>query len=503
MQLTDYYKKKFEESLNTTKEAGFIERVAHPMVYANGLPGAKTWEVVYFETGHLGFITSLSADYTEIMLFSNETIPVGTQVVRSDAILEVPVGDALLGTAIDALCRPLNSNAMLPSFTETRLIDVPPLGLDKREKVKDPLETGISMIDFLVPLGKGQRELIIGDRNIGKTTFVMQTMLSQARKGTICIYAAIGKKQQSIKQLQEFVTKHDVADKTIIIGAGASDPIGYIYIAPYTAMTLAEYFRDKGLDTVVILDDLTTHAKYYREISLISRKFPGRDSYPGDVFFAHARLLERAGNFNISENKCASISCLPVAETVGGDISGYIQTNLMSITDGHIFFDLDMYKIGKRPAINHFLSVTRVGRQTQSNVRWGINRELSSFLLLHDKTQRFIHFGAELNEGIKATLVMGKNISFFFDQSLEEILDITVQIIAFTLIWVGILKEEDEGKIKYYITTAQRLYMTDPAFKERLDTLVNSCTDFNQLLGKVSAEHKDLLSYMDAPHESK
>jgi F0F1-type ATP synthase alpha subunit len=262
-------------------------------------------------------------------------------------------------------------------------------------------------------------------------------------------------------------------------------------------MTIAEYFRDQGRDVLIVLDDLTTHAKFYREIALISKKFPGRDSYPGDVFYAHARLLERAGNYKLPDGKVGSITGLPVCETIGGDISGYIQTNLMSITDGHIYFDQDLYRSGKRPAINYFLSVTRVGRQTQTKVRWGINRELSSFMVLHSKTERFIHFGAEINEGIKSTLEMGKNINFFFDQSLEEILSINVQVILFTLIWTGILKEESEGKIKFYITQSQKLYDKDPSFKSMIDEIINASADFNQLLGKVSAKYKDILHILD------
>ncbi len=501
MHLTDLYKKKFEESLDRTKEIGFIEKVSHPIVYANGLPGAKTWEVVYFNSGHMGFVTALTADYAEIMLFSNDTLPVGTQVARTDEILEVPVGEGLLGQTIDSLGRALTDGAILPIFTEKRRIDVTPLGLDHREKVKDPLETGVPLVDFLVPLGKGQRELIIGDRNIGKTTFVMQTMLSQARKGVICIYAAIGKKRQAIREVQDFMTKNGVGDKIIIIGSGSADPVAHIYVCPRTAMTIAEYFRDKGTDTLVILDDLTTHAKYYREISLISKKFPGRDSYPGDIFYAHAKLLERAGNYKLKDGRTASITCLPIAETVGGDISGYIQTNLMSITDGHVFFDLDMYKVGKRPAINHFLSVTRVGRQTQSGVRWGVSRELASFLLLHNKTERFIHFGSELNEGIKTTLTMGKNVGYFLDQSMEDILDLNVQLVAFTLIWVGHVKEDTPGTIRNFVKSTQRLYTKDTSFRSKIDSLVQSSNDFNQLLNKVGAESTLLLNSIHNSNE--
>lgn len=497
MSLQNTYKQSFIECLENNKEVGFVEKVVHPIVYAKGLPEARVWEVVYFENGLLGVVTALVENYVEILVFTNDSIPTGTKVSRSEELLRVPVGDNLLGQILNPLGEPIQEGLVIPNITEKRTIDNPPLGVDRRERVTEPLETGVSMVDFLIPLGKGQRELVIGDRNIGKTAFVLQSILSQINRGSICIYAAIGKKKHSIKTVEEFFNRHKARDRAVIVASSASDPVGFIYITPYAAMTIAEYFRDKGKDVLLILDDLTDHAKYYRELSLLSRKFPGRDAYPGDVFYTHARLLERGGNFKIGNNKTASITCLVVAETVEGDMSGYIQTNLMSITDGHIFFDQDLYKRGKRPAINHFLSVTRVGRQTQSSVRWGINRELSSFLILHNKTERFIHFGAEINEGIRSTLAMGERMNFFFDQSVEEILDVNVQILVFGLIWTGVLGDVSEGKVKFYMTESQKLYQSDPKFKEKTDKIINTCNDFNQFLGKISAQHKEVIGYLE------
>lgn len=497
MSLENIYKQKFEKCLEVNKEVGFVEKIIPPIVYVRGLPEAKVWEVVYFEEGYMGVIKSLESDLVEVLVFTDRGISVGEKVSRSGDILQVPVGDTLLGQIVNPLCIPLQENMLIPNLLEKRVIDVAPPGVDRRERVSEPLETGVSMVDFLIPLGKGQRELVIGDRNIGKTTFVLQAILSQVRKGCICIYAAIGKKKHSIKSVETFFNKYNARDKAVIVASSSSDPIGFIYITPYTAMTIAEYFRDRGQDVLLILDDLTDHAKYYREMSLLSRKFPGREAYPGDVFYTHAKLLERAGNFKIGNNKSASITCLIVAETVEGDMSGYISTNLMSITDGHIFFDQDLYKRGKRPAINHFLSVTRVGRQTQSTVRWGINRELSSFLILHNKTERFIHFGAEINEGIRSTLQMGEKVNFFFDQSMEEILELNIQILIFGLIWVGLLGDSSEGKIKYYVNQSQKLYGTDAKFKGMVDSIVSESSDFNQFLGKISAQHKNVIDYLE------
>lgn len=494
---------KFKDSLEKTRETGFVEKVAPPIVYVSGLPHARHWEIIFFESGCLGVVMSLTSDFAEIMVLSNESLPIGTQASRSGELFKISVGNGLMGHTLGPLGEPLYDNTRLLDVNELRDVDTVPLGIESREKVKDPLVTGVSVVDFLIPLGKGQRELIIGDRNIGKTTLVMQTMLSQARKGTICIYAGIGKRKDSVKIVEQFFERYGIQDDTIIVSSFASDPIGYIFLTPFTAMTIAEYFRDQGRDVLLVLDDLTLHAKYYRELSLLAKKFPGRDSYPGDIFYSHARLLERAGSFKLPSGKIGTITCLPICETIEGDMSGYIQTNLMSITDGHIFFDLELFKEGKRPAINYSLSVTRVGRQTQSSVRWGINRELSSFLILNSKTERFIHFGAEVNEGIKSTLEMGERINFFFDQSMEEILDINVQIVIFSLIWTGILKEESQGKIKYYMHQSQKLYETDSKFKDTVDKLIDSCESFNDLLGKISSKYKTLFDYIERSEDEK
>lgn len=498
MPLTDIYKEKFNTCLEKIKETGFVDEVRHPVAYVTGLPKAKLSEVVFFESGCMGVVTSLLEDYVEVMVFTGTPVSVGEQVSRSDEILHIPVGEGLLGSVIDSLGNSLYENKVITGIAEKRSVDVTPPAINLRERVTLPLETGVALVDFLIPLGKGQRELIIGDRNTGKTTFAIQAILSQAKQGVVCVYAGIGKKKHSIKKVEELLDTHGLKDKVVIVGSASSDPIGYIYLTPYTAMTIAEYFRDKGKDVLLILDDLSTHAKFYRELSLISKKFPGRDSYPGDVFYAHSRLLERAGNFKVGDgSKVASITCLPIAEAIEGDITGYIPTNLMSITDGHIFFDTAVYKAGKRPAINYFLSVTRVGRQTQSRVRWGVNRELSSFFYLHSKTERFIHFGAELNEGIKSTLEMGKKLDQFFDQTTEEIYSIDVQILLFTLIWSGVLKEETIGKIRFYRSQAQKLYDKNPVFRDKIKKLILSCDDFNALLGKISAQHKELIDYME------
>lgn len=493
---------KYNYFLNKSQEIGIVKELLYPIVLIEGLPGVSISELVYFENDTIGFVTSLSEKYVEVLLFDSKSVTVGSKVVRTGEPLSIPVGEMFLGKTIDSLGRPLSSETLILDASEKRLVDIPSSGISSRVKITEPFETGVTTVDLMVPLGKGQRELVIGDRKIGKSAFLLQTMLRQAKSGTIVIYASIGKTRVSVKQLEEFVAEFGISDKVILIASSASESLGTLYLTPYSAMTMAEYFRDKGQDTLVILDDLSSHAKYYREVSLIAKKFPGREAYPGDIFYSHARLLERAGLFN-TPNKATAITCLPVAETVEGDISGYIQTNLMSITDGHLFFDSDLFKQGRKPALNHFLSVTRVGRQTQSKLRWGVNRELTSFFTLLNKTQNFVHFGAELNEGIKSTLDMGNRLISFFNQPIKEIIPIKVQIFFYCLIWIGLFNKEENDKINSIYVKVSNLYGSNSEFTNLIDSLVNEKEEFNVLLGKVSSQSAALYAQVMKLYESK
>jgi len=483
-------KEQFGVNIRELAEVGYVRKIVHPVVYVEGLPGATANEIIYFESGELGVVTSLTEEFVEICVYGRDTVSFGERAARSGKTLGVNVGAGLLGNVIDPLGVSLYDNVVINNLDEFRQIDRAPLGISSRKRVEEPLETGVTIVDLLIPLGKGQRELVIGDRNTGKTEFVMQMLLNQVRKGAICIYAGIGRKMHSIKQVEEYFRENNILDRSVIVATSSSDPIGLINVTPYTAMTVAEYFRDKGNDVVLVLDDLTTHAKYYRELSLISKCFPGRDAYPGDVFHAHAKLLERAGNFILKNGKSSSITCFPIAETVGGDITGYIQTNLMSMTDGHIFFDLDLYKSGQYPSINYFYSVTRVGRQTQTHVRWGVNRELASFLLLQKKTERFVHFGSEVNEGIRSTMQMHEYIMGFLTQNSSEVYALNVQLLTFCLIWTSSLTTN----INAYVSNLQKNYEEDAAVREKIDEAVASCESFNQLLRKVGAENRIFIS---------
>ncbi len=491
-----YSTNNFQNLLSDVGEVGYVEIVNGPMVYASGLPNAKPREVVLLESGDIGEVVSLSRDLVEILMLSKSPVSIGTRVARTGDTLKVPVGDHMLGTSINPLGMSIYEEKPLRPSEEHRLIDTTSTDISIREKITEPLETGVGIVDMMVPLGMGQRELVIGDRKTGKTEFIQQVMLSQAKRGNVCIYAGIGKLKIDIKKVEDFIYSNKIESKCVVMASCNSDSLGMIYITPYAAMTLAEYFRDLGHNVILILDDLSTHAKFYREIALTSRRLPGRSSYPGDIFYTHSRLLERAGNFKTLKGP-KSITCFPVAETIEGDISGYIQTNLMSITDGHIFFDKELFGQGRRPAINTFLSVTRVGRQTQSTLRWGVNRELTSFLTLLEKTQSFVHFGAELNAGIKATLDMGEKVYSFFDQPQGKVIPIDVQIVLFSLIWVGSIKSESNEKLKFIIRKSLQLYEKNDEFKRFVSDLYQSTLDFNAYLGKVTQNQSKLLSYIE------
>ena len=477
----------YKKELDKTGEIGYVTQVIDTLAYANGIPGAKPDEIVIFEGGEMGQVLSLLRNEVEILSFSKNPIKVGTSLTRTGASLKIPVGDELLGTVVDPFGKPLEEKK---SFKQPKMhigVNTDPKGIIGRKTIKQYLETGTSMVDLMIPLGKGQRELIIGDRKTGKTNFLLHTIYTQAELGTVCIYACIGKKKMDIKKAEEFFIKNNIMDKVIIIASTSTDPAGEIYITPYSALAVGEYFRDNGKDVLIVLDDMSTHAKFYREISLLGKRFPGRNSYPGDIFYVHARLIERAGNF-ITPKGEGSITCFPVVETNQGDLSGYIQTNLMSMTDGHLFFDSNLFYQGRRPAVNPFLSVTRVGRQTQSEIKRSINRELTTFLTLYERVQNFVHFGSELNDSAKVTLDMGNKIIKLFDQPSGQLIPSNVQVFVFTILWGSLLPTETMDKLIERRQKITEKYNQDLKFKKNLDDFVDSSQTLNDLLGKIKKD---------------
>jgi F-type H+/Na+-transporting ATPase subunit alpha len=478
--------KDFEKHLTKSEEIGFVEEVLYSIAYVSGLPGAMSDEIVIFENGGFGEVIAVKTDLLEILVFTEtESIRVGSKATRTGKVFEIPVGKELLGRTIDPLCKPLDGKPLGP-LKDLQKLDIAAPGIDSRSRIKKSLNTGEALVDTLIPIGKGQRELIIGDRKTGKTNFLIKSIISQAKEGTICIYAGIGRKIFDVKKVEETLRKEGVLKDTIIVVSNSQDPSGLIYLAPYSAMAIAEYFKDQGRDVLLILDDLTSHAKFCREIALLGKRFPGRNSYPADIFHTHSRLLERAGNFSINGND-ASITCFPVAETTQGDLSGYIQTNLMSMTDGHLFFDSDLFVAGRRPAVNPFLSVTRVGHQTQSQVRRSIAREIISFLTLFEKMQRFTHFGAETTDTVKNIIETGTRLNRFFNHSSQFTLSPNVQTFLLTLLWKGMWNDKDLLEMEKDIEKMSHQYLNHATFRKNVDEVIDKASTFNDLLGLVEA----------------
>jgi len=319
--------------------------------------------------------------------------------------------------------------------------------IKERKRIEKPLETGVMMVDLLVPIGYGQRELVIGDAKTGKTTFLLQAMVSQVKRGAIPIYVAIAKKDTALKWVEDYLKSQKVLEKSVLVHTTPDDPSSLIYLAPFSGMAIAEYFRDKGKNVLIIFDDLTYHAKIYRQISLLLERTPGRDCYPGDIFHLHASLLERAGNIE-KEGREVSITALPVAETLENDLSGYIQTNLMGITDGHIFFDIVEFRKGKRPAINVFLSVTRVGNQTKTKIEREIAKWTRKILVDCQRLAGFIKLGTELSLESQKIIETGKRLEIIFNQSEEIIIPRETQIILMGLLISGFWEEKPIKKMK-------------------------------------------------------
>ena len=489
----------FEEFLNKSGEIGYVKRISSSIVFCDGLPGVKLSEVVVFENGEIGQVFSTSRKFVEIIIFSKGYIKVGTKVARTGQTLKIAIGDHLFSNVV--------SPPDLITFEEgdenhMRTIEKDPPGIDKRKNISKSLETGVTLVDLMIPLGMGQRELVIGDRKTNKTQFISQSILTQARKGTICVYAAIGKKRTDVILFKNFIKEQKIDSKVITVASYPDDPAGLIYLTPYIAMTIAEYYRDTGNDVFVALDDLTAHAKYYREISLLAGRFPGRNSYPGDIFYLHSRLLERAGNFIFADSKGnskeASITCMPVAEMVMGDFSGYIQTNLMAMTDGHLYFDRDYFNQGKRPPINPFLSVTRVGRQAQSTILRELSRKLTSFMVSYDKMKEFMHFGAELSEESQKMLFLGDKISLIFEQSFNSSRPYMLSALMFSVVWAGYWQEKDINGLRIELRKLTKLYLTNGQFQKQTDELIQNAPSLSYLIESLKSSQSNILQLLEA-----
>ncbi|MBI1833207.1 MAG: hypothetical protein HYR90_00050 [Candidatus Andersenbacteria bacterium] len=462
---------RFKEYLEKTKEYGTVEQVRFPLIFASGLPEATTDEIVIFEDGQIGYVSDLQPDVVHIALLSGEPIQPGTRLTRTGQRLHIPVGKGQRGQILNPLGEPLLPGIKIQGETEQRLIDIHPLPIEKRKPIKRQFVTGTSVVDLLVPLAAGQREAVIGDLKTGKTSFVLAAAKAHANRG-IVVFAAIGRPLSEIRRIADFVNEETNTKNVIVVASSAEDIPSLIILTPYAAMTVAEYWRDAGEDVLLILHDLSTHARYYREVALLSGRFPGRESYPGDIFHAHARLLERGGNFIHPEKKEASITCLVVGETVQNSVSGYIVSNLISITDGHLHFDSVRFAAGQRPAVDVAASVTRVGLKVQLPAAKQLNIELMAFLAKYRDAQQFTKFGSEMTEEVKTILATGKRLMQFFSQPAFLTVPLPVQLVLTTMIWRGWLNEQPEDTPAHWRDHLVQQYSSDPEAKRLFDDMV-------------------------------
>lgn len=486
--------KAFNEYLQEFQEYGEVREVYHPVVLIGGLPRVRPREMVLFEDGTQGMVLSLGESTVEVLIFSQKPVSVGMRTVRTGRPLAIPIGQYLVGQVIDPLGKPQFEIKGDIHPEEERDVDIPPPSIVNRQQIRHPQFTGVGVVDLLLPLGKGQRELVVGDRKTGKTAFLLTAMKSHALEGGMVIYVAIGKKAIELDQLQKFILAEGMLNRMVIISTTAHDSASMIYVAPFSGMTLAEYFKDRGEDVLVVMDDLSTHAKFYREISLLARRFPGRDSYPGDIFFTHARLLERAGNFKHESMHEVAITCLPVAETIENDLTDYIVSNLIGITDGHLLFDSTEYIKGRRPAINANYSVTRVGKQTQTILHQQANQHVMTFIAQYVRSQNFSHFGAELTDAIKKVISKGDQLYAFFTQAPATVVQIEVQLVMVAMIWVDVFNQMPLTQVSLFRQRLSDLYRQDKKVEGLINELV-AAKSWEELLENVQKRKNQLLLF--------
>ena len=397
-------------SLNVdVNETGKVISVADGVANVYGLKNVMAGEMVEFENGEKGMALNLEESSVGIVILGKtDGIKEGSSVKRLAKLLRVPVGDALIGRVVNSLGEPIDAKGPIEA-SETRFVEEKAKGIMARKSVHEPLQTGIKAIDALVPIGRGQRELIIGDRQTGKTTVAIDTIINQKGQDVICIYVAIGQKQSTVAQVVKKLEEYGAMEYTIVVNAGASDAAALQYLAPYACVTMGEYFRDNSRHALIIYDDLSKHAVAYREMSLILRRPPGREAYPGDVFYLHSRLLERASKLN-DKLGAGSLTALPIIETQAGDVSAYIPTNVISITDGQIFLESDLFNSGIRPAINVGLSVSRVGGAAQIKATKQVSGTLRLDLAQYRELQAFAQFASDLDESSRKQLERGQRM---------------------------------------------------------------------------------------------
>ena len=432
-----------------SRETGEVIWVGDGIATVYGIDHAMYGEIVAFENGVKGMVQDVRQNEIGIILFGRDTgIKEGTKVVRTKKKAGIPVGDAFVGRVINALGEPIDGNGDVKE-DDYRPIEQEAPGIIDRQSVDTPMETGILSIDSMFPIGRGQRELIIGDRQTGKTSIATDTIINQRGKDVICIYVAIGQKASTVAKIVNTLKKHDAMDYSIVVSSTASDPASLQYIAPYAGTAMAEYFMHKGKDVLIVYDDLSKHAVAYRAISLLLERSPGREAYPGDVFYLHSRLLERSSHLS-DKLGGGSITALPIIETQAGDVSAYIPTNVISITDGQIFLESNLFNAGMRPAVNVGLSVSRVGGAAQTKAMKKASGSIRIDLAQYREMEVFTQFASDLDDATKAQLQHGKALMELLKQPLSHPLSMHEQVLTLCMATDGVFDKIPTRQVKQY-----------------------------------------------------
>jgi F-type H+/Na+-transporting ATPase subunit alpha len=423
----------YDQNLQVSN-VGTVLQVGDGIARIYGLDNVMSGELLDFEDGTIGIALNLEEDNVgAVLMGEGREIQEGSSVTATGRIAEVPVGDAMVGRVVDALGRPIDGKGDV-NTTETRLIESPAPGIIERKSVYEPMQTGITAIDAMIPIGRGQRELIIGDRQTGKTSIAIDTIINQKEEDVICVYVAVGQKASTVAQVVQVLRERGAMEYTIVVAANASDPATLQYLAPYSGAALAEYFMYKGKATLIIYDDLSKQAQAYRQMSLLLRRPPGREAYPGDVFYLHSRLLERAAKLSPALGE-GSMTALPIIETQAGDVSAYIPTNVISITDGQIFLSSNLFNSGQRPAVNPGISVSRVGSAAQTKAMKKVAGKVKLELAQFDELEAFAQFASDLDEATRNQLSRGQRLREILKQPQNSPLPLNEQV---AIIYAGI-----------------------------------------------------------------
>jgi F-type H+-transporting ATPase subunit alpha len=486
--------KEFDQRVDV-KEMGYVIQVGDNIAKVYGLEGAMSGELLEFPGGVFGQVLNLEEDNVGVVLLGGDTgIREGDPVKRTRRIAEVPVGEGLVGRVVDAIGKPLDGKGAIRS-SETRLIEVRAPGVVDRQSVCEPLQTGIKAIDAMIPIGRGQRELIIGDRQTGKTAIAVDTILNQKGLDVYCIYVAIGQKRSTVARVVKTLEDHGAMAYTTVVSATASEPASLQFFAPYAGVAIGEYFRDNGKHALIVYDDLSKHATAYRELSLLLRRPPGREAYPGDVFYVHSRLLERAAKMS-DEKGAGSLTALPIIETQAGDVSAYIPTNVISITDGQIYLASDLFYSGIRPAINVGLSVSRVGGAAQIKTMKQVAGTLRLDLAQYREMAAFAQFGSDLDKTTQAQLARGARMTELLKQDQYKPISVGDQVL---IIYAGVngfvddipvskLREFEEDLLSY-INEKHAGIKSDLVSRKKIDE------EFGEQLKQIITEFKKTKKY--------